>query len=127
MQNTGDIDGIPSPSECCPTVIHFWKQEYKQLAADTVFFHFFIEAVFLHELKTVCQISDLLSRMSGAVMSMFSLQNSMLHTFGGADDNKFRLIMKTVTGGSVLVIVLGIASFMIISGTKKLKRCEDLQ
>ena len=65
--------------------------------------------------------------MSGAVMSMFSLQNSMLHTFGGSDDEKFRLIMNTVTGGSVLVIVLGIATFMIISGTKKLKRCEDLQ
>ena len=64
--------------------------------------------------------------MSGAVMSMFSLQNSMLHTFGGADDNKFRLIMNTVTGGSVLVIVLGIATFMIISGTKKLKKYEDL-
>ena len=64
--------------------------------------------------------------MSGAVMSMFSLQNSMLHTFGGADDNKFNLIMNTVTGGSVLVIVLGIASFMIISGTKKLKKYEDL-
>ena len=63
--------------------------------------------------------------MSGAVMSMFSLQNSMLHTFGGADDEKFRLIMNTVTGGSVLVIVLGIASYMIISGTKKLKRCEE--
>ncbi|MBQ8967237.1 hypothetical protein [Ruminococcus sp.] len=65
--------------------------------------------------------------MSGAVMSMFSLQNSMLHTFGGADDNKFRLIMNTVTGGSVLVIVLGIATFMIFRGTRKLKRCEDLQ
>ncbi len=65
--------------------------------------------------------------MSGAVMSMFSLQNSMLHTFGGADDEKFRLIMNTVTGGSVLVIVLGIASFMIISGTKKLKKYEDRQ
>ena len=65
--------------------------------------------------------------MSGTVMSMFSLQNSMLHTFGGADDEKFRLIMNTVTGDSVLVIVLGIATFMIISGTKKLKRYEDLQ
>ena len=65
--------------------------------------------------------------MSGAVMSMFSLQNSMLHTFGGADNNKFRLIMNTVTGGSVLVIVLGIASFMIISGTKKLKQYEDIK
>lgn len=65
--------------------------------------------------------------MSGAVMSMFSLQNSMLHTFGGYDDEKFRLIMNTVTGGSVLVIVLGIATFMIISGTRKLKRYEDLK
>ena len=41
--------------------------------------------------------------------------------------DKFRLIMNTVTGGSVLVIVLGIATFMIISGTRKLKRCEDLK
>ncbi len=65
--------------------------------------------------------------MSGAVMSMFSLQNSMLHTFGSADEERFRLIMNTVTGGSVLVIVLSIATFMIISGTKKLKRYEDIK
>ena len=41
--------------------------------------------------------------------------------------DKFRLVMNTVTGGSVLVIVLGIATFMIISGTRKLKRYEDLK
>ena len=63
--------------------------------------------------------------MSGAVMSMFSLQNSMLHTFGGDDDVRFRLIMNTVTGGCVLVIVLAIASFMIINGTKKIRQIEN--
>ena len=64
--------------------------------------------------------------MTGAVMSMFTLQNTMLHTFGGADDNKFRMIMNLITGGFVLIIALGIASFMIISGTKKLNYYKNL-
>ena len=59
--------------------------------------------------------------MTGAILSMFTLQNTMLHTFGGAEDEDFRIIMNTVTGGFVLVLTLGLALFMIVNGTKKMK------
>lgn len=60
--------------------------------------------------------------LSDALMSMFSLQNSMLHTFGGDDERTYRLIMNSVTGGVVLFAVLGIATYMIINGTKMINR-----
>ena len=59
--------------------------------------------------------------MIGAMMSMFSLQTSMLHVFGGSDKDSYRKIMNTVTGISVLTIVLGIATYMIIHGSIKLR------
>ena len=98
MQNTGDIDGIPSPSECCPTVIHFWKQECKQLAADAVFSHFFIEAVFLHELKTVCQVGDLLSRMISTAL------RSLIPAFG-------RSVSFALTASGIKAVVCTSPSF----------------
>ncbi|MBR1422420.1 MAG: hypothetical protein IJ571_03100 [Ruminococcus sp.] len=57
--------------------------------------------------------------LTGAVMSMFSLQTSMLHAFGSADEESFRRMMNTVTGSVVMAIVLAIATYMIINGTRK--------
>lgn len=62
--------------------------------------------------------------MTGAVMSMFSLQNSMIHAFGG-DDQRFRLIMNSVTGGFAMVTVIAIATFMIINGTRKIQQYRN--
>ena len=55
----------------------------------------------------------------GAAVSMYSLQTSMIHVFG-SDDDHFHRMMNGITGGIVLVIVLGIASMMIIKGTKQI-------
>ena len=59
--------------------------------------------------------------LTGAVMSMYSLQTSMLHTFSSGNDEHFRRIMNSVTGGFVIAIVLGIATYMIINGTNKIR------
>ena len=59
--------------------------------------------------------------LTGAVMSMFSLQTSMLYAFSEDQDSLHR-IMNAVTGGFVLVIVLGIAGYMIVHGTKIIKK-----
>lgn len=61
----------------------------------------------------------------GALMSMLSLQTSMLHTFGAADEGRFRMIMNSVTAGIVIISVLSIASYMIINGTKKISQLQD--
>ena len=57
--------------------------------------------------------------LAGAVMSMFSLQTSMLHVFGTDNERHFRRVMNTVTGSIVMAIVLAIATYMIINGTRK--------
>ncbi len=59
-----------------------------------------------------------------ALMSMFSLQTSMLRAFSKGNDGSFRRTMNTVTGISVLTLVLGIATFMIVIGTKKIREYE---
>lgn len=56
-----------------------------------------------------------------ALVSMLSLTTAMLAQFGG-DDSKFRRIMTGTVGGAVCVIVLGIAAFMIIKSTWRLKK-----
>lgn len=63
--------------------------------------------------------------LTGAFMSMFSLQTSMIHVFGGDEDEKYRMTMNSVTGGIVIAIVLGIATYMIIHGTNRIRALEE--
>ena len=60
--------------------------------------------------------------MIGALMSMYSLQTSMLYTFSKSGEDSFRRIMNTATGIAVLTAVLGIATYMIIKGTKMIHK-----
>lgn len=59
-----------------------------------------------------------------AMVSMLSLTTAMLAQFGGNDKADFRRIMTGAVGGGVCVIVLGMAVFMIIRATKKLKTLQ---
>lgn len=63
--------------------------------------------------------------MIGAAVSMYSLQTSMLYAFSSGNDEHFRRMMNTVTGIAVSVIVLGIATVMIIFGTKQIRQLEQ--
>lgn len=56
---------------------------------------------------------------AGALMSMFTLQTSMIALFG--DNELERDIMNAVTGGIVTAIVIFMAIFMIVNGSRKLK------
>lgn len=60
----------------------------------------------------------------GAVMSMFSLQTSMLATFNGENDDAYRRIANAISGGGVTIITLSAAVFMMIQGTRALKKEE---
>lgn len=59
--------------------------------------------------------------LTAAMVSMLSLETAMLTQFGAADDAGFRRRMTASTGGGVCVIVLGMAVYMIIHATGKLK------
>ena len=59
-----------------------------------------------------------------ALVSMLSLTTAMLAEFGGDDDSGFRPLMTGLVGGGVCLAVLGIAVFMIIGSTIKLKKMK---
>lgn len=54
-----------------------------------------------------------------ALMAMFTMQSAMMASFGG--DDGFRMIMNTITGSVVLLLVFGLAIYMIRRGNKLLK------
>lgn len=56
-----------------------------------------------------------------ACMSMLSLTVSLISTFGGGKDDSMSA-MKSAVGLAVCVITLGLATFMIIKGSKTLKK-----
>lgn len=59
----------------------------------------------------------------GAVMSMLTLQTSMLYAFDDEGEN-FRRNFNMITGGFVIGIVLFISVYMIIRGTRKIKNLK---
>ena len=56
-----------------------------------------------------------------ALVSILALETALLARFGG-DDEAFRVIMTSATGGGVCVIVIGMAIYMIIRAGKSLKQ-----
>ncbi len=59
-----------------------------------------------------------------ALMSMFTLQATMITSFDNGDD-RFRKIMNTATGTTVLILVFGMAVYMIRRGNKLLKTVKE--
>lgn len=59
-----------------------------------------------------------------ALVSILALETAMLAEFGG-DDEAFRVIMTSATGGGVCVIVIGMAIYMIARAGKSLKQGEQ--
>ena len=59
--------------------------------------------------------------LAAATVSMLTLENAMLTTFGTEDDALFRQIILGVSGVAVMLMVLGIALYMIVNGRRNLK------
>ncbi|MBR2465853.1 MAG: hypothetical protein IKB38_02840 [Clostridia bacterium] len=70
--------------------------------------------------------SSILS-LNAALVSMLTLEASMLDTFGTASGAAFRLTMLTLSGGAVFVFNTAIAIFMIIKAFKELKKLKNAQ
>lgn len=59
--------------------------------------------------------------LAGALVSIFALQTAMIPQFGKAGSS-FQIIMNSITGGAVCVIIFGIALFMVIRSSIKIKQ-----
>lgn len=77
--------------------------------------------------------SKIISLIASSV-SMLTLESTMLTVFGSSDDVLFRQIMLGATGVAVMILSIAMAIFMIVRGSKKLKKlannatsfCEDV-
>lgn len=63
--------------------------------------------------------------LTAALVSMLSLETAMLTQFGAADDADFRQMMTASTGAGISMIVLGMAVFMIVRATKRLRQIKQ--
>ena len=62
---------------------------------------------------------------AAALISMLSLETAMITQFGDESDTVFRHVMIASTGGSICLIVLIMAAFMILLATKSLKKLQN--
>lgn len=63
--------------------------------------------------------------LTAALVSMLSLETAMLTRFGAADDPMFRKAMTASTGAGISILVLGMAIFMIVHSTRRLKQMKQ--
>ena len=59
--------------------------------------------------------------LASATVSMLTLENALLTTFGEGESELFRQIMLGASGAAVILIVQGIALYMIVNASKNLR------
>ena len=59
--------------------------------------------------------------LASATVSMLTLENALLATFGEGESELFRQIMLGASGAAVILVVQGIALYMIVNASKKLR------
>lgn len=59
--------------------------------------------------------------LASATVSMLTLENALLTTFGEGESELFRQIMLGASGAAVILVVQGIALYMIVNAGKKLR------
>ena len=59
--------------------------------------------------------------LASATVSMLTLENALLTTFGEGESELFRQIMLGLSGAAVILVVQGIALYMIVNASKKLR------
>lgn len=63
--------------------------------------------------------------LASAVVSMLTLEASMLSTFSGGSDGNFEKIILTLSGSAISIFIIALAAYMIAKGTKKIKNEEQ--
>ena len=62
--------------------------------------------------------------LAAATVSMLTLENALLTTFGEGESEAFRQIMLGASGAAVILVVQGIALCMIVNATRKLRMTD---
>ncbi len=62
-------------------------------------------------------------RFAAALVSLLSLETSMLVKYG--KDEFFRILMTALTGAGVCIIVLGMSIYMIVRATKEIRKLQE--
>lgn len=62
--------------------------------------------------------------LAAAMVSILSLETAMLSRFGGGDGLLFRRRMTGATGGAVCALILGMAVYMIVESTRRIRRLK---
>jgi uncharacterized membrane protein YfcA len=60
-----------------------------------------------------------------ALVSILTLEDAMLATFGQAEGESFRRLMGALTGAGIVAVVLAIAIYMIVRSTKTIKTFDN--
>ena len=74
--------------------------------------------------STIISASKIINFVS-AVMSVLALQNAMIASFSNNDES-FRRLMNTITGGRVYAIVIATAIMMLVHSKKGDRVCEQV-
>lgn len=82
-----------------------------------------IDLVKYHKYKSPVMSASKAIRFAAALVSLLSLEASMLVQFG--DDESYRRLMLALTGAAVCVIVLSMSVYMIVHSTKEIKRLQE--
>lgn len=61
-----------------------------------------------------------------ALVSIITLESTMLTTFGEAGQKSFRLMMTALTGLGITVTILAIAIYMIVTSTKEIRALKKI-
>ncbi|MBE5734935.1 MAG: hypothetical protein E7361_00570 [Clostridiales bacterium] len=110
--------------------IVYWNKsfDYGEIATITLALYTFvtftfaiINAVKYKRYKSPIYSSAKAINLVVACVSMLTLENVMLNTFGGNEVAGFRQIMLGVSGGAVSICAIVVALYMIIKGYKNLK------
>lgn len=73
-----------------------------------------------------CSAAKALSLASASV-SMLSLENAMLTTFGKGDQQLFQQIMLGASGAAVSLLMMGMAGYMILHAYQELQRLKKME
>lgn len=84
-----------------------------------------IDVVKYRKYKSPVMSAAKVIKLAAALVSMLSLETAMLAQFkNGTNPEAFRQVMTGTTGGCACLIVLGMAVYMIVMSTERLKRCK---
>ncbi len=64
---------------------------------------------------------------TAALVSVITLESTMLTTFGEAGQENFRLTMTALTGFGITVTILVIAVYMIVTSTKEIRAFKHIE